>query len=928
MTGRIVQLNYKYSLDKKGDILMMGKLVLVQKAISKVFGDFVAKVVSDGVDALKDAIKDADLDRKSYNQNLQTRLYQLIVDTLNRFTYNKYEKQDKLYDAAESIIKGYIRTQDNVDAVKSGLKMLVSDVSSDTCQAFLETLCGEICSDDNSDLYKEIDMLWKRRESENIRGEFAKIDLNDMEILEQLNDLREVLDFIKRNMNRQEGDKLGHNGFPIVNRAGEYADKWEKNVFLNDFNEEDENAGTNIKLREIYVEECLPHYIWRNNTKSSDRLRNLLTNYIINNNGRKMLLILGQPGIGKSTLITWIMANLVKKKEDILVYQFAIDLDSIDWQRKNVLNDIFSVIGLGCSELENKTLILDGFDEIYTGSDRERILNKLNQELKRLNMLKSFSIIITCRENYVYNLQNIDFDYIVLQAWNEVQIEIFCRTYWEKYGNEISVGKIKKILESKEIFGIPLILYMILALDITIEKSSSFLDVYDQIFSLEKGAIYERCYDSEHRLNDPEIKKYVHQISQKIAFWIFENNDHKAIIYQKNFKEICDNMILEAKDKGEYMLSNTLIGSYFKIKHCEGKLADEVNFVHRSIYEYFVSVYFFESISNLRSKEEVAGKLGELLKDGHLSKQMLDFIKCKFNNGEGKYLLNNIREVFDIMLRDGMTYHVNAKHRNVIIQEMKIFSNMLEIVHLWNPKLGESDKNIVLYLQHNHLSMINLIGADLMETNLNGANLNGANMSGANLSGADLRGANLIEADLSGANLKGADLRRANLSGADLGGANLSGVNLGGANLSEANISKANLVEANLIEANLVGTNLCGANVSGTDLRRVNFRGANLNRVYLRVANLSEADLRRANFKGAFLCNIYLIEADLRGVDLSEAYLSEANLFEAYLSATIFNEEQANILYKNYDLSKSRVLMFKEHEIISYQEYCIRKQKG
>lgn len=907
---------------------MMEKLVLVQKVVSRVFGDFVSKAVSDGVDVLKDAIKDADLDRKSYNQNLQTRLYQLIVDALNRFTYNKYEKQDKLYDAAESIIKGYIRIQNNVDAVKLGLKMLVSDVNSDTCQAFLETLCGEICSDDNSDLYKEIDMLWKRQESEYFCGEFVKIDQNDREILEQLDNLKEVLDFIKRNMSRQEGDMKGHNGIPIVNRADEYAKKWNENVFLNDFNEEDENAGVNIKLSEIYIEECLPHYIWRTNTKPSKRtLRNLLKDYMIDNQNRKMLLILGQPGIGKSTLITWIIANLVEKEDDILVYQFANDLGSINWQGENVLNDIFRAIGFEYDDLENKTLILDGFDEIYVGGERERILNKLNQELGRRNILKRFSLIITCRENYIYDLQNIKCDYITMQAWEETQIETFCITYWRKCGNDISVKRIQKILESKEIFGIPLILYMILALDIIIEKSSSFLDVYDQIFSLEKGAIFERCYDSEHRLNDPEIKKYVHQISQKIAFWIFENNDHKAFIYQKNFKEICDNMILEVKDKGEYMLSNTLIGSYFKIKHCEGKLADEVNFVHRSIYEYFVSVYFFESISNLTSKEEVAGKLGELLKDGHLSRQILDFIKCKFNNVEGKYLLNNIREVFDIMLRDGMTYHANGKHRNVIIQEMNIFSNMLEIVHLWNPKLGESDKNIVLYLQHNHLSMMNLIGADLIATNLNGANLNGANMSGANLKGADLSGANLIEADLSGVNLSGADLRRANLSGADLSGANLSGVNLGGANLSGTNLSKANLVEANLIEANLVGTNLCGANISGTDLRRVNFRGANLNRVYLRVANLSEADLRRAKFTGAFLCNIFLIEADLRGVDLSEAYLSEANLFEAYLNATIFNEEQVNMLYENYDLSKSRVLVSEEYKIISYQEYCIRKQK-
>ena len=80
------------------------------------------------------------------------------------------------------------------------------------------------------------------------------------------------------------------------------------------------------------------------------------------------------------------------------------------------------------------------------------------------------------------------------------------------------------MLEDKEIFGIPLILYMVLAVNISIKKSSSVVDVYDQIFSIDGGKIYERSYDAEHRINQSEIKKHIYTISQKIAFWIFENS--------------------------------------------------------------------------------------------------------------------------------------------------------------------------------------------------------------------------------------------------------------------------------------------------------------------------------------------------------------------------------------------------------------------
>ncbi len=910
---------------------MITEMTLIQKAVSKVFGDFVSKAVSDSVDVLKSAIKDADLDRKSYNQNLRTRLYQLMIDVLNRFTYNKYEKQDKLYYAAESILKGYISTKDNTDAVKSGLKMLVSDVNNDTCQEFLETLCGEICRDDNSDLYKEIDMLWKRRESKYIHGEFEKIDQNEREVLGKLNDLKEVLDFIKGNMNSQSGNKAEHYEVPIKNRAEEYADKWNKNVFLNDFNEEDENAGVNIKLKDIYKEICLPHYIWKTNTKPSDKLRNLLTKYIVNNDGRKMLLILGHAGIGKSTLITWIMANLVEKQNNIFVYQFASNLKDINWQGGNILSEILKTLNLGYGKLENKSLILDGFDEIYAGSDRERILSKLNQEIAEMNILKRFSLIITCRENYVDLHNAVKYDYITLQPWDKNQIRSFCEVYEKEstrenleYKNKkISEIKINKILEKKEVFGIPLILYMVLALNVTIEENSSIVDVYDQIFSLKKGVIYNRCYDTKaHRINETDIKEHIYQISQRIAFWIFENNPEKAFIFQKDFKGICDTVKVELGEKKEDIQSDVLIGNYFKlIKHCEGMGTDELQFVHRSIYEYFVVVYFFESLHKLTSKEEVAGKLGELLKYGCLSEQILDFVKYKFGSMKEYNLSDITREVFNIMLRDGMTYHAKGRNKNVIAREMNIFSNMLNVVHLWNPKLGKLD-NIVFYLQHNYRKMLNLRGVDLSK-----ANLSGANLSGADLSGADLSGANLSEANLSGANLSGADLRVADLSEANLRKADLSGVDLLGANLIDANLRKTDLRKADLRKADLNVANLNDANLSGANLSEADLGAADLRNAHLSEADLSEADLSIAHLRKADLSVADLSIAHLSGADLIGAYLRKANLSKADLDKTIFDENQVNLLCEKYDLTDSRVYISKTREVISYKEYCIRKQR-
>lgn len=787
-----------------------------------VIGGFVSKVINDCGDILKSKIKSANKDRVSKNQNLETRIYQVIIDALNELTYDKFTEQDVLYDSAESILKGFKSSKNDIEeSVRAGLKMLGLQGGTDADKELLRILCHEICKDENDILYKEIAMLQQGQMVEAMGKGFSESHQNDQKALKLLDEIKEDTGRVRGFLAGQEGNEAEtYNEIHIANRTKEYADRWNKNVFLNDFNERDENAGVNIKLRELYLEEHLPHYIWKANKNPRNDLKDLLKEYIVDTDKRRMLLILGLAGIGKSTLITWILSNIVEQKDRILVYQFASDLKNVNWTEDNIFNEIVKKIGLKSTELEGKTLILDGFDEIYANGDKERILNKLNQELKVMNILQRFSLIINCRENYINQSDLGNIEYIILQAWNEEQIKSFCGNYEKKSARKNSEVvknsnlelKMNKILENKEIFGIPLILYMVLALNVDIEESSSRVEIYDQIFSLKRGGIYDRCYDIEHRINAPEIKKHIHRISQRIAFWMFENNADEAFISQEKFEEICENEMKELGKKEEDIQRDALIGNFFKLKYCEGKETDEIQFVHRSIYEYFVAVYFFESIHKLTSKEEGAGKLGELLKYGRFSEQILEYIKYKFDSMEGYNFSNITKEVFDIMLQNGMTYYFIKEQKkplmDILEREMNIFFNMLEVVHLWNGKLGKIDNKIVIYLRHNYLERLNLRGADLSRANLIEIDLRMVDLNGADLEGADLGGADLRGADLVGANLSRANLSRANLSRADLGGADLGGADLRG---------------AYLIDANLRGTDLRGADLTKADLRNAVF---------------------------------------------------------------------------------------------------------
>ena len=209
-------------------------------------------------------------------------------------------------------------------------------------------------------------------------------------------------------------------------RSQEYADKWNKNMFLNDFDDWDENAGINVKLHEVYRDEHLPHFIWGENKKESDNLDKFLYSYIENNSNNKMLLILGQPGIGKSTLITWITVKFSNRINDILVYKFTPDLENIDWRTGRISNKVLERLCLNYDDLNRKVLIIDGFDEVSIEPNRRRdILDNLYGDWILNKSINNFTLIITCRENYVQKFAILRLRYITLLPWDEGQMVSF-----------------------------------------------------------------------------------------------------------------------------------------------------------------------------------------------------------------------------------------------------------------------------------------------------------------------------------------------------------------------------------------------------------------------------------------------------------------------------------------------------------------------
>lgn len=460
----------------------------------------------------------------------------------------------------------------------------------------------------------------------------------------------------------------------------------------------------------------------------------------------------------------------------------------------------------------------------------------------------------------------------------------------KKTKNDISKSTIEKLLENRDILGIPLILYMVLALNISIEKEGSIVDVYDKIFSLD-GGIYDRCIDfksfsEKHRIG--EIKKQIHQISRDIAIWMFENEPEKAYIPKNEYQSICASIMLEVEQENKNIQQDFLIGNYFKLKHCEGLETEKLYFVHRSIYEYFVAETIYSSIPNTMKKfskenlDDFAGIVSVYLKKGQITHTICKYLQhkilklCNSISQEELTFYQWMEMTVDKMVNNGMFYSSEYVNRNKIIyKEMKCFINLAEILRqlhdkdnsnyiLMNVNRGQIEKYIkyccVTFEEYKE-SYLNLNKMFLENVNLAGMNLSNINFANAMLKKTNLSRANLGKAIFSGSILESANFESAILNNADFSNADLSN-----ADLTFSNLTSAKFINTVLKESVLVETNLGNANLTNANLEKANLRGANLEKANLKGANLSNADLSRAilidvNLSGTILYNVILTDA-------------------------------------------------------------------
>lgn len=581
------------------------------------------------------------------------------------------------------------------------------------------------------------------------------------------------------------------------NKKEKYIKNWNSRLFLHLDNDECPltladafimpEGGYRIKLGRIEYSDKNAAGSWIRYS-SKDTVGDLINKYIKCERNSNML-ITGVPGIGKSTITSWI-AYQHKNDDRCIILRFR-DWDAVELE-DGLLCAICSTLECKKKDLENKVLVLDGFDEMKALDIREEILNTFLNDIKDI---EDFRCIITSRPAYVDAA--VFYNRIDILPFNMDKIRAF---YMKITGVPLKGNIIDD--NTLDVLGVPVILYMAIMSKIDITERTSKPELYNRIFA-EEGGIFDRfCeYDSGSQIlrNPQNIRRHL-EFLREIAFMMFEKNDLQI---QKGECKIPE---LEYQGKSVSILE-------FPIKHLFEDTNRNIEFIHGSIYEYFVSEYIAVSLMGMlgTSIENMAGTLGNLLKRNRLSIEILEFLKFKINGRyKGRFnLYYFIKAAFQIMLRDGMTYYTNEHYKNANICEMNVFINMLEIIHLWEFSLFQVDPHISDYLRYN-VAKLNLKRFDLKEVDLSGIHLNRASLLGANLSvkifdRSDfsydelpiIKDLALIKSDLKLCNLKNIVFRNVNFCESDLRESDFSGSDIRGINLTNAILE--NLVLENTI---------------------------------------------------------------------------------------------------------------------------------
>lgn len=549
----ILNIDYR----KGREYTMLGEDILANRLLDWVLGEL--------LDCPKNIIISKIRDR-SKPENMESQIYNIIISTIQKaFSIND---QETVFQMAEQFLKKLQEEQEiSENTIQKGLRVIAGS------QRIDHTFCMSFLLSMNSEIAKKQELAnWM------LLNKTSYMDKRLDNVFRGVQDLSKDFKTMQNDpyKSRINTELSELEGIKFNDEKGFYLDKWNARLFLH----------TRENDRPLTLEKTFIFPDYNLDGEDYDDLEEKLDLFFQLGN---ILILCGVPGIGKTSIVAK-LANKYKENDKIVFLRFRYLGDYIEGDR-GLLKAICE--SLKCKErnLKDCTIVLDGFDELKTSYSKFELLKSFLLDIRNVDELK---VIITSRFNYIYNdiLRNLKGRIINLKPYSSKKIR-------EYYKQILSVDLPKEILiDNEEVLGVPVILYMALAVGIDFSKTRSRSELYERIFSLDSGIwdrfgnVGDRSYEKEPHLVSYDKDK-LFKIMQLLAFQIFENEKKKKSISISDYIKIVNTEFENIKEWGTNV-ERIIVD--FPISNLYEK-SDGIEFVHKSIYEYFVAEYIYQEKS-------------------------------------------------------------------------------------------------------------------------------------------------------------------------------------------------------------------------------------------------------------------------------------------------------------------------------------------
>lgn len=612
----------------------------------------------------------------------------------------------------------------------------------------------------------------------------------------------------------------------------------------------------------------------------------------------QLLIIVGEGGMGKSSLISMLAQHLISDKTLSSDKYYFLKLKDLAYStldskmgisqkiyERLVRNDIPETFN-------NSVIFLDGFDEFCMLSDLrgEQVLTDLIIDIRNFCKQNSCKCVMTTRPTI-----NADSETLMSTVLC-IKLKLFTASILEEWvnkythchsniSNELIRNYFCSSLEYEDceiIFGIPLTNYMgfcasILDETFNISDYTNVFQIYDKIFG-DDSILFQRIYDSSSEHPASKHEKQLRIFTKNIALEMFNKrkmylafNEIQSILNDGGFSKGFSN------DDCNWLTSNLGVGFYINSHN------GIVEFAHLTIQEYFAMDCFFTSVKNAYDKfgnavsvraatretyEEFYNSIYVLIAQNMITDRMLEFflyrlkaltMSEKIVQIENEYLLLK-KSLLNFLLKDlslfSSTYKTNS---NKIIKYL--FFNLWNInLHLNSYNNTEmpffSDTEIIeINNNSNFKELFSWMSSEIKEMNsiripkihlhqltlakliIRDSDLNGSNLSYSNLSDLKIFKTNMTDAIFSYAVMNTITVRNSIFKSSDLNSTIIISCEFDNVVFDYAKINKTKFFFCKFYNCTFICADLSKAYFSECIFDNVDFRNAVTQHMYFHAIN-------------------------------------------------------------------------------------------